>query len=712
MKCKGLLLLTILLTQTMPARAMDEFELVGDITRPAQGHPKGRFNITRAGTLIQGSVDLELQNIQSEFEPFLPPHLNTLNPSDPLPQNWGTARERIRCTVDYSGNNHPIAVLLPPQYPLQGQWDFQEDRENAKNLATLTVKALLNAQRSVKVFQRQIDLPHTLIDPGVETPEGYYFDGDKVYQTRTKRQGWLNPRSQQQYTRTISVRDDDIPTHPGYHIIYVEPFAFANDLSQPKDAYRGEYNFIRDLAEDEGLPSKKDGSLIYSDGNHIYLPHLTQELWRQQQSQVGFFIASYKPERRLNFISQVQVPNGQLPEGLYQMISVQEATNRRLEKWKKLGDIQNTIEIIAPAVIRSIPGMGAFAPRIVSNDQNILEALALQKNIRDIVQKTEDTATLHSNSSGSVIVLGPTGSGKTTFIHSLAGDLHAQEDQDGYLRLHADQPLPGFNIGGGAAVGTTIPNLWFDQANNTFYWDCPGFGDPRGPKEDIINAFAIDKLFQNSSVKVVLATSDFALDIRNQRGRLFFDLLNEMTKLFTDEAQLQEALSLIVTQGGNPQPSARLNTLLREAQQGGVNLNLSSSATHLLSFLQANTMRVSSLPQPQQEGPYPFNRQHVLNCISRAQYVRDPSIDFKAGVSDRAKVVVGDLAEGLNHYLTHYMKTEGAQRLINYCRQKIDAYSGSLPTLRAEFKQFKRTLKTLQTVSPNTPADIVKNPYS
>lgn len=90
--------------------------------------------------------------------------------------------------------------------------------------------------------------------------------------------------------------------------------------------------------------------------------------------------------------------------------------------------------------------MGISAPHIVSNEQAIQDALYLQQRIQDIVAKTEETAALYPNAVGSVIVLGKTGSGKTTFIHSLAGDFNIEENLDGDLCLYPKHPLPGLTV--------------------------------------------------------------------------------------------------------------------------------------------------------------------------------------------------------------------------------------------------------------------------
>ena len=77
---------------------------------------------------------------------------------------------------------------------------------------------------------------------------------------------------------------------------------------------------------------------------------------------------------------------------------------------------------------------------------------------------------------------------------------------EGGLRvLETTALLEGFFIGSGTGAGTISPVSWYDGENNTAYWDCPGFNDPRGNESDIVNAFSIHELFKEPSrVKLVL----------------------------------------------------------------------------------------------------------------------------------------------------------------------------------------------------------------
>ena len=726
MKNRHLLLLTLLLTQTTSLWAMEhddeefngggaphnqhqqraaggnnnphyQFNLVGDVTRPAQGNPRGRFQITQQGG-NQTTTDLELQNIQLiRMEPFLSNQINTLNPSDPLPQDLGTARERVRCTVDYNGNVQQIEVLLPTQHPLHGQWLFQENRDNTQNIATLKLRALSNSQRWVDVFQRQVNIQHRLVDAGVETLGGYYFNGDTVYQARTRRQQWRNPDNQREYTRTIAVRDVEVPSHTGNQIIYVEPFAFGTDLLRPRDAYRGTYTFIRDLAEHEGLLGKKEGSLVYSDGNHIYLPHITQELWGQDQSQTCFFIASYKQERKLNFISQARIPGGRLAEGLYQMVSVKEESTSRTERWKKLEeDTQNSppIEIITPAGVPSIPGMGSFVPRVVPPNNATVQVVNLQneltsRNLR--MSSLQEYIAQYPHANGFVFILGPAGSGKTVLAHILAQrQLHAEEDEDGILRLDTNNPLPGFVIGHGAQAGTTFPAVWYDQDQNLFLTDCPGFGDPGGVEPDILNAFSIHHLLMNrGNIKIVMAIKEGEVITRSAH---FIKLLNDITGVFQSDQDLQNNLSFVVTHqrqvrnGFGPFLERILNTVPQ----------LSDRAKNLLRFLIHNHNRVSSIPEVQNEGPFNFNAQLVRGGVTNSRYVLNPQVRMEVG--NDANFLVATLSQNLNDYLTHYMGTEGSQRVINHCLKLIDAHQNSVGALRTSLGQFITTLEDIRRI--------------
>lgn len=604
--------------------------------------------------------------------------------------------------VHYNEAQYNTEILRPAVYPLQGEWRDTEDRDHHQNCFTLNLRAQ-TPDELCNVYQLeppQITIPHELIHTGAERLGNNYFDGTIARRERIASQQYRNQTTGQTYPRDLITRDRDITSHEGNSIIYVEPFSLGNEPQRQRETYIGSYNFVRELGDLEKIQGRESGRLVYSDGAHIYFPHVTQELWVRDYAQVGFFIASYKENRRLNFISQAQIPNGRLPEGHYQLLDIEEDHRGRKERWIKLGqDLQNPIEINTSLKVPSIPGIGSSAPYKAFHDGATPEVLELQNATKSIIERTRSQI-IPTNTEGSLIILGPTGSGKSTLVHHLQGSLVAQRAGFAGFKLYPTRLLPGFNIGHDMAVGTKLPCLWFDNDNNIAVWNCPGFGDPRGSKEDIVNAFAINELLKGN-VKILLALPESSLI--DERGTRFFKLLNEITEAFSGDNQLAQNLSLVITHKSTD--TGDLHEGIRELHEANSPL-LTPAASTLLRILTENPTRFAAFPKPSQEGPFERGRNQIRGSIRASQYVRDPMVNIR--VSPEGTLLVGAFGERLNNYLTEYMKTESAQRIISYCNKLIDGHSGTLSSLRQNFSNFVTTLQALNNVSSNSPGRFVE----
>ena len=385
-KRKNLLLLTsLLLAHTTSVWAMNANDW----------NDNDKAAIWAAG---KGQQDFEVK--RREFIPFIPPAVYALKPIDPLPDFWGDAQQKVECK--FANGVEVGDIILPTQHPLNGQWVHQHDQERALTLATLKLTTFLNNQHWA-VYEREVRIQHDPVSQGEEVLGKCCFSEDTVFRARTLRQRWKNPMTGAEYNIDEEVANADVDHHQGYRVIYVEPFALGGP-SKPKDEYRGKYDFKRILNNNEELKNKERENLLYSDGNDIYLPHVTQELWEQGASQTGFFIASIKRDRRLNFVAAPLIQGGQLQEGLYQLLSVQEGSQRRTEKWQKLGEDQTIIEIRPRAGLSSIPGLGGYAPRVVPQAEgeaenfnrylaNYMETATYQRIINTCIQKI-DTCTV------------------------------------------------------------------------------------------------------------------------------------------------------------------------------------------------------------------------------------------------------------------------------------------------------------------------------
>ncbi|MBA3814386.1 MAG: hypothetical protein H0X26_07865 [Alphaproteobacteria bacterium] len=464
-------------------------------------------------------------------------------------------------------------------------------------------------------------------------------------------------------------------------------------------AYRGGYEFQSDLAEDKKMPSSEEGRFIYSDGKHIYWPKITQELWKKDDNSVSFFIASRSKDElsdRLSFLdSEVR-----FPEGLYHLQSVKDEEYRHTEKWKRLGEEDAESIFISSSVgVGSIPGMGAFAPHENPNNEDDLQVIKLQTHIKEIMERTRGIAHGPHKGSNKIIVLGPSRHGKSNLIHALADQhLHAMDDSNEGFFIDPVRIFPGFAISHTREVGTTFPCSWYDPHQNVVYWDCPGFGDPRGPIADITNLFAIRQLFENSpGAKIVLVVQQSAMAIGNSE---FKDLLNQITALFPDENLLHESLSFVVTKKERGNPHVTLRNIHENLQKGS-SIGFTPSAQNLLAYLVDHPERISSFSYPQKAGKFLPNTTEMWEAINKSKFLKNQQ--FNLHLQSDAENLIERASKKLNQSLIDYLKTEGAQKILNYCTQLIGDYCGPVSGLRQQFKTLMENIRSLRNISSEKP---------
>ncbi len=260
-------------------------------------------------------------------------------------------------------------------------------------------------------------------------------------------------------------------------------------------------------------------------------------------------------------------------------------------------------------------------------------------------------------------------------------------------KVHTDDPLPGFNIGGGNIVGTKVPCSWFENESKTIFWDCPGFGDPRGPKEDILNIFSVNELFKpKAKVLLVVDVSTLMVD----RATKFLDLLNEVTDLFSDTPEFKQGFSMVVSKKRNDQNvlSYLKNDVLTLNQNQQA--KLTPAVRELLEFIVLNPQKISSFPYPEQLGKYTPNMQPVRESINSAIPMENPKPTIR--VFGRALLYVDSLGANLNNYISQYIKTDGHSVMKNYCNNLMMENEDSLEQLINRFQLFERGLRNLQAV--------------
>jgi len=245
------------------------------------------------------------------------------------------------------------------------------------------------------------------------------------------------------------------------------------------------------------------------------------------------------------------------------------------------------------------------------NDVNVdrlIEHLAqASQRVQGIVRQTQKAY----GDRNSILLLGPSRSGKSTIASALSGTSLHRGIVDGDFTLTGHQ-----RIGHGAPVGTHYPESIpiASGSGDLLLWDCPGFGDGRGPFADVVNHLAIFRVLESfRNVKIVLVLSEptiFNVPISVTK------LLNEVTSVFTDLTQLQNMTSLIITKRTPRIPTARL----RQYVQDGDNA-LTRPSRRLLEFLVTNAAtRIADFPEPLNDGIYEYPLTGIWSALEATAF--------------------------------------------------------------------------------------------
>lgn len=208
-----------------------------------------------------------------------------------------------------------------------------------------------------------------------------------------------------------------------------------------------------------------------------------------------------------------------------------------------------------------------------------------------------------------VLLLGITGSGKTTLAHALAGK-KLSIGKDLCIEPASGQELLGFRVGHTAVSETLSPVGWFDRGARLVYWDCPGFMDTRGGSQEIVNAFAIDQLFESpAKIKLLLVLQES--EVVNSRGTDMFERFDRLQNILPDPRELFQSVALVVTK-------------IRGEESGSDLLKRVTGKDHpLLSFFRSREDLVFSLRSPRvgSEGSsynlFDADRPRLIEVLSR-----------------------------------------------------------------------------------------------
>jgi hypothetical protein len=297
----------------------------------------------------------------------------------------------------------------------------------------------------------------------------------------------------------------------------------------------------------------------------------------------------------------------------------------------------------------------------------------------------------------SILVIGDTGTGKSTLINALLGvKLKATEYEFG-IDQYSIRPIPGEKgpeIGDTSNSVTTIPQLWVK--GEYAFWDCPGFEDTKGPIQDIANAFYINRIFENSKeVKILLVISNSQLI----GDRTSTKIVKKFSNIFKDITSIMDSLSVVITKVGTRYKVDKYRGLFRAIQE-----EQSESCTEnekiFYEFL-ANKGRLELMYAPKEDGIYAIN-ETIINIVHGSKYMKSPQINIP--IADSSRSAVYKLIDESKKWLKEYNN-----QLVKKIISSFDSKKDELKNKEVELSLYLSKYYNLVSRLLSTKEDVDKN---
>lgn len=590
----------------------------------------------------------------------------------------------------------------------------------------------------------------TQVIQAVQAPQGYVhsfddnevlgqhrYTGMNVVRQRTVLEHWNDPVNHApEFTRNIQSEDGPIEGHNGRRVVHVEPIRSTNGVI-PRDQ-RGNfadlYTYVGNVDPANHLKLKP---MFYRpDGvNGIFSTQATQQRYRRisDHTFVDFLVVSYKPEEKLRFIDAATTAGGllmnnRLPDpGLYTLDHlINEPTapalwSQRVETWRRLESdglvqVEPTLDIRVPSGVMSIPGVGLFSCNSKVDDRIIQDPdlARLVRKVNKMKRITDEYLQGPNAQNPGVVIMGPTKSGKTTLLN-LLGDRAAEARRKAGsrraddLEIYIPNDLPDFPVGYNTESKTKYPRPLPNLVNGIRLWDTPGIYDTDGGMQEgsasnVAAILGIRNLFSlNAGLKIGVTIKDSELDAAG--NQIFLDLLKKTLDIFPEDGQLHNIFHLIVTQ--TPQGTTLEDYLSSFDADSRVTSN--PRLQRLINLLKAEPERISYFYKPSiATANYDArpNIQDIMGRIARTgQFTANLTVN--QSLKENANGLIEKYGRQLNEDIASYLRSDGAQGIIDYCNKLGSSHQGTAAELRQKFTNLKTRLEALANISVDNPDEFV-----
>lgn len=298
-----------------------------------------------------------------------------------------------------------------------------------------------------------------------------------------------------------------------------------------------------------------------------------------------------------------------------------------------------------------------------------------------------------------VLFLGNTGGGKSTLVLLLTdAELESIEIVAGGGAFRIEHKSDRISKHSTTTSKTSVPELMLDSRNGAKYYDCPGFDDTRGVKNDISVTYLIRYLLQSASrVKFPFVISYSSVRIAGDRNN-FKKLARHANGLIKDIEKYRDGIALMVSKVDNLYPKGKfvndakmienivkfLNETKREIEAENLQ-NISTKQKlnnkQIIKFIEILLEKpIGIFRVPEDEGPLkdmPLMQEEKNNILSivsdHLQYVAKGDDDFDYSISEASKNRVTELIEETQKNLMSSVTNIGSKIKKFYSKQEEQA---------------------------------------
>jgi len=247
------------------------------------------------------------------------------------------------------------------------------------------------------------------------------------------------------------------------------------------------------------------------------------------------------------------------------------------------------------------------------------------KDLGRIAQVSHYWYEIYKNSSRhSVIVIGNTGSGVSTFAHLLAGEsLTSFKSRFGWFSLMAEDKLLNDNISHRLGESyTKEPSIILDSNRKRDIWDCPGFYHTAGAIKGFENAVAIHRLLMGK-FKVIFLVENAAFSV--MYGACALDYFSKVAEIFSDQNELHKCVYVVLSKVPNNCTGSGLIRALKDNYLSG-RISGSQRAFMWMNYLLDNPKHLTTFEAPTEEGTY-IPSKSLQELIENTEYMISPGIE-------------------------------------------------------------------------------------